>query len=158
MALRRRRSGRSKSTYRSLGITSLPGARHRSGAPRAKMLESASANSIDQADTPTLKLLDVPQLKRMTTLRRRKQRLPVTSNQRMRNKPEFIDQPGIDQARRGASAADEIDVLAGLLLEGSDFIESPDETRRRPACRRERARQHIMRGLRHEAGPVEFRR
>jgi hypothetical protein len=34
----------------------------------------------------------------------------------MSNKPKFIHQPGIDQARRRSSTADE-DVLAGLLLE-----------------------------------------
>jgi hypothetical protein len=39
--------------------------------------------------------------------------------------PELVHQPGINQARDGSSASDEIDVLAGLLLEGRDVVESP---------------------------------
>src|SRR5215475_9984898 len=87
------------------------------------------ADSVDQAYTPTLKLLNLPQFKTTTTFRRRKESLPLTGDQRINNKPEFIHQPGIDKARRSASAPDEIDVLAGLLLEGGNFFESPEESR-----------------------------
>src|SRR5262249_29013606 len=93
------------------------------------------ADSVDQAYTPTFKLLNLPQFKPMTMERRREERLPFTGDQRINNKPEFIHQPGIDKARRSASAPNEIDVLARLLLEGSNFFESPDETRPWPESR-----------------------
>lgn len=38
----------------------------------------------------------------------------------MNDKPEFIHEPGIDKARGSASTSDEMNVLAGLLLEGSN--------------------------------------
>jgi hypothetical protein len=38
--------------------------------------------------------------------------------------PQFIDKPGIGQTRTNARAAHELNVLAGLLFEHSDFIHS----------------------------------
>jgi hypothetical protein len=98
------------------------------------------ADSVDQAYTPTLKLLNLPQFKPTTTFRRRKERLPFVGDQRIDNEPEFIDQPGIDKARRSLSTPHEIDVLAGLLLKGCNFFESPDETRAWPESRSQVAR------------------
>src|SRR4030095_14561962 len=102
---------------------------------RAGIRPAPLADSVDQAYTPTLKLLNLPQFKPTTTFRRRKERLSCTGDQRINNKPEFIHQPGIDKARRGANAPNEIDVLAGLLLECGDFFESPDKTRPWPESR-----------------------
>ena len=90
---------------------------------------SALADSVDQAYTPTVKLLNVPQLEPATAFRRRKERRPFTGDQRINDQPELIHQPGIDQARSNSSTADEINVLAGLLLEGSNVVEPPEETR-----------------------------
>src|SRR6266404_991229 len=103
-------------------------------------LPAPLANSVDQAYTPILKLLNLPQFKPTTTFRRRKERLPYTGDKRINNKPKFIHQPGIDKARRSSSTPDEINVFAGLLLEGSDFFESPDEARLRPESRGQGAR------------------
>src|SRR5215831_15771120 len=91
-------------------------------------------------------------------LRPREERLPFTGDQRINNKPEFIHQPSIDKARRSSSTPNEINVFAGLLLEGSDFLESPDEARVRPESRSQGAREHIMRGARGEAGPFDLSR
>ena len=91
-------------------------------------------------------------------LRPREERLPLTGDQRINNKPEFIHQPSIDKARRSSSTPNEINVFAGLLLEASDFVESPDEARVRPESRIQGAREHIMRGARGEAGPFDLSR
>src|SRR4030095_15929982 len=99
---------------------------------RAGIRPAPLADSVDQAYTPTLKLLNLPQFKPTTTFRRRKERLSCTGDQRINNKPEFIHQPGIDEARRSSSTPNKINVLAGLLLEGNDLFESPDEARLRP--------------------------
>src|SRR2546429_934186 len=94
-----------------------------------------SADSVDQAHEASRKLLNLPQFEYTTTFRRREERLPLTGDQRIHDEPEFIDQPGVDQARRDPSPSHEIDVLAGLLLEAGDLIDSPDEARIRPLSR-----------------------
>src|SRR6266480_4874981 len=93
------------------------------------------ANSIDQADAPVWKLLNLPEFEPTTTFSSRKECLSFTRDQRINDKTEFIHQPGIDQARRNSSTADEINIFAGLLLEGSDFVESPEEARVGPLSR-----------------------
>src|SRR5262249_33751554 len=90
---------------------------------------SSLADSVDQADTPALKLLNLPKLEPTTTFRRRKERLPFTGDKRVNDEPEFIHQPGIDEARRSSMPPDEINVLSRLLLERSDVFESADELR-----------------------------
>src|SRR6266536_5142899 len=92
------------------------------------------------AHAPIRKLLNLPELEPTTTFRRRKERLPFTGDQRINEEPEFVHQPGIDQARRTPSTADEINVLATLLLESGDFFESAEEARVRPASRSHGAR------------------
>src|SRR5919199_5254964 len=87
------------------------------------------ADSVDQAYTPTLQLVNLPQFKPTATFRRRKECLRFTGDQRINNKPEFIHQPDIDKARRYSSTPNEINVLARLLFKGSNFFESPNETR-----------------------------
>ena len=62
-----------------------------------------SADLVDQAQAPTLKLLNLPKFKPTTTFRRRKEHFPFTGDQRINNKPEFIHQPGIDKPRRNSS-------------------------------------------------------
>jgi hypothetical protein len=49
-----------------------------------------------------LKPLNFPQFKPTTTFRRRKERLTFTGYQRINKRPEFIHQPGIDEARRSS--------------------------------------------------------
>ena len=71
----------------------------------------SSSNSVDQADTPALNLLDPTQFKSTASLRRRKESLPFTGDERVNNEPELIHQPGVNEARRRASTSDEIDVL-----------------------------------------------
>ena len=66
-------------------------------------------------------LLHLLQFKPTTIFRRRKERLSFTGDQGINNKPKFIHQPGINKARRSSSTPHEINVLAGLLLQGSDF-------------------------------------
>jgi len=94
--------------------------------------------------------------KPMTTPRRRKERFSFTSDQGISNQPEFIQQPGIDKAGRNASGPHEIDIFAGLLFEGSDVSESPHETSSLPESRSQSTRDHVVRGLGGEAGPLEF--
>src|SRR5262245_6020253 len=94
----------------------------------------------------------------MTTVRRRKQRLSFAGDQRIEDQPQLIHQPRIDKARRNPRSAHEIDVLAGLLLEGSDIRKSSNEACLWPASRSHGARQHIMRGLRGEPGPFNLSR
>jgi len=98
------------------------------------------AYSVDQAYTPTLKLLNLPCFKLATTIQRCKERLPLTGDQRINNKPEFIHQPGIDKARGSTGTPNEKNVLAGLLLQGSDFFDSSYEARLRPESRSHDAR------------------
>jgi hypothetical protein len=89
----------------------------------AQRWPTPSANSVDQTYAPALTLLNLLQLKPTTKLRRRKERPPFTGNQRIDDKPEFIHQPGIQKAYRRSSTPNEINVLSGLLLEGSDFVD-----------------------------------
>ena len=83
-----------------------------------------SADSVDQAHAAVWKLLGLPQREPTTTFRCRKERLSFTGDQRINDKAELIHQPGIDKASRNLTTAHEIDVVAGLLLEGSDLFES----------------------------------
>src|SRR4030095_14427469 len=114
------------------------------------------ADSVDQSYTATLKLLDLPEVEAATALRRCQEALPGTGDQRMDLKPELIHQSGLDEARGGSSTPNEIDVLAGLLLERGNFFESPDEARPGPECRSQGAREHVMRGPRRETGVFDF--
>jgi Amidase len=107
-------------------------------------------------NTPIWKLLNLPEFEPMTTFRRRKERLPLTGDQRIDNKPKFIHQPGIDEARRNSGTPHEIDVLARSPLEGRDVFDSPEEACLRPKSGSQGARQHIMRGLLNEAGPFDL--
>ena len=92
----------------------------------------------------------------MTTFRRRKERLPLTGDQRINYKPKFIHQPRIDEARRNSGTPHEIDVLARPLLKGRDVFDAPEEARLRPESGSQGARQHIMRGLLNETGPFDL--
>jgi hypothetical protein len=72
-------------------------------------------------------LPSLPQLKPAPALGRSKEGLPLTGDQWMDNKSELIDQPGVDAACRCPGAANEVDVFAGLPLEGGDLVERPNE-------------------------------
>ena len=53
---------------------------------------------------PTVELLNLPELQPTPTVRGREERLSLTGDQRIDDQPEFIHQPGINQARRRARA------------------------------------------------------
>ena len=86
------------------------------------------AYSVDQAYTPTLKPLNLPYFKATPIFRRRKKAPPLTGDQRINNKPDFLHRPGIDKASRRSSTPNEINVMAasirrrrcGLLLTRTD--------------------------------------
>ena len=75
-----------------------------------------SANSINQTQAAIRKLLNLPEFQPAPIVRRPEQRLAVTGKQRIDDQPEFIDQPGVDKARRSAGAAHEVNGLAGPLF------------------------------------------
>ena len=56
-------------------------------------LRFTSADFVDQADTPVLKLLNLPQLEPVATFRRLKERLPFTGDQRIDDEPELSTSP-----------------------------------------------------------------
>src|SRR5262245_43449590 len=105
-------------------------------------------DSVDHPGTSSRELLRLAELEPAAPLRRGEERLPLAGNQRVDNDAQLVDQPGIDQARRRLGASDQIDALAGLLLESSNVIESSKQARVRPAHRGHRARKNVMRGLR----------
>jgi len=80
-----------------------------------------SAEIVDQTYTPSLKLPGLSQFKCMTTFYRREERFTFTCDQRIENYAQFIQQPSINKACRYARAADQINVLTGLLLEDTKF-------------------------------------
>src|SRR5262245_34228087 len=91
-----------------------------------------SDDSVDQADAPIWKRSSLPKFEPMPSACRRKKCLPFTCDQRINEEPELVDQSGIDEARCDSCAAHEKDILAGLLLERSDFFDPSDEPRPRP--------------------------
>jgi len=97
---------------RTTGADRAPARRHN--------LACSSADSVDQAYTSIWQSLSLPQLKPTTTFRLRKERLPPTDDQRIDDQTEFIHQSGFDEARRRSSPPNEIDILAGLPLEGGN--------------------------------------
>src|SRR5262249_25288275 len=114
------------------------------------------SHSVDHADTSSRKLLHIPKFEPAAAFRRREERLPFAGDQRINNEPELVHKSGIDEARRRSRTPDQIDVLAGLLLQASNLIESPDEARPGPESRGQSARQYVMGGLRGEAGPFDL--
>src|SRR5262245_50020876 len=100
----------------------------------------ASDDSVEKAQAPAFELLDLPQLEPTTTFRRLEERLSRTADQRIDLEPELVHEPGVDETRRRPSAPDQVDILAGLLLEGGDFVEASKEARIRPESRSHGAR------------------
>src|SRR5215831_1892949 len=94
----------------------------------------------------------------MTAFRRCKERLTFAGDERIDDETELIDQAGVDQVGRRSSATDEINVLAGSLLERKDVVESPEKAGVRPESRLHGRRQHIVRGFRGEAAPFDLGR
>src|SRR5262245_8430862 len=107
----------------------LPAAPQFLGAPRGRCDVAMLADAVDQAHAPICERLGLPELEPAARLRRRKQGPALTGNQRIDDEPQLIDQPGIDEARRGSRPADQIHVLAGLPLEGSNVINATHKAR-----------------------------
>lgn len=47
-------------------------------------------DSVDQADTPTVELLNLPEFESTTAFRRCKERVPFTGDERVNNEPELM--------------------------------------------------------------------
>src|SRR5262249_23305906 len=92
-----------------------------------------------QAHPSAIQLLNVPQLEPMTTIRRGKETLPFTRDQRIEDEPELIHQSGRDQARGRPRTAHEVDGLAALPLECGDLVEPADKGGIWPLSRAQRA-------------------
>ena len=54
--------------------------------------------SVGDGETPVLKRLNLPYLERTTSARGGKERFPLAGNQRIDHEPQFIYQPGLDEA------------------------------------------------------------
>src|SRR5262249_60655910 len=100
------------------------------------------------------KPLALPPLEPAPSARRREERLAVAGDHRVDEEPKLVDEAGVDEARRRARAPDEVDVLAGPLLQSRDVRERAEKARLRPERRRQRAREDVVPGLRRRSGPL----
>src|SRR5262249_13268277 len=97
------------------------------------------------------------QLEGAAPLRGREERLAVADDHRIDEEPKLVHETRVDEARRRAAAADQIDVLAGLTLQRRDVVERAEEFRVRPSRRIQLAREHVVRGPLAEAPPLDLR-
>src|SRR6478752_6087652 len=74
----------------------------------------------------------------------------------MDDQAQLVDESGIKHAARQPGATDEIYILAGLLLERGDVVDTAQEPRIRPGGGGECVRYDVVRRPRGEARPVAF--
>ena len=82
--------------------------------------------------------------------------LALAGDQRVHRQAQFVDQAEVDEARGRARAADDVDGLAGLALQGMHFGDVAQQAGVAPRGGGQRLRQHVVRGVRREARVVDF--
>jgi len=83
-----------------------------------------SSDSVDQADTSIVEVLNALELKSAARPGRLEEHLSIAGDQRMDVEAELTDETCIDETRRGPRTADQVDVLARLFLDGGNVVEA----------------------------------
>src|SRR5690606_34068734 len=91
-----------------------------------------SDQTVPQVHQTILKLPHFTQLELLSTVQPLEMRLSCACKEGVHYEPDFVDQSGVDQARCDLRPANEINVLAGQVLELGHFVDSAEEARVRP--------------------------